>query len=190
LAAVLAVAGASAALATASLAGVTRTRTIIYQAFTSSGKPAIHVTSTSRGNCTGGSSAIDRADAWRCFSGNFVYDPCFSSSQAKGIVLCPVGPWTSAAVEIKLTARLTGGNTRKASTSGNPWAVETPFDKCELATGATSILDHLRANYYCQTSKNILWGYPSRKSQPWTIYSAPPTATKLTRRVPIRVAWF
>ncbi len=182
---------ASAAVTSAALAGATQTRTIIYQAFTSAGKPAIHVTNTSRGHCVGGSSAINRSDAWRCFTGNFVYDPCFSSSKATGLVLCPVGPWTSAGVEIKLAAALTGANKGKPSTSGNPWAVETTSGaKCELATGATSILDHRRANYFCQTGKDVLWGSPSRKSQPWTIFSAPATATKLTKMVKLGVAWF
>jgi hypothetical protein len=199
LAAVVLAAGAAigAALAGAALAGATpagapptRTRTIIYQAFTASGKPAIHVTSTSRGRCNGGSVAINRADAWRCFAGNFVYDPCFSSSKAAGIVLCPLGPWTSSGAEIKLTARLSGANKGKPSTAGHPWAIQTSADRCVAATGATSILDHLRANYYCQTTKNALWGYPSRTSEPWTIYSAPGTATNLTRKVPVRVAWF
>lgn len=182
-------AGTGAALAGATSAP-TRTRTVIYQAFTASGKPAIHVTSTARGHCNGGSAAINRADAWRCFAGNFVYDPCFSSSKATGIVLCPLGPWTSSGAEIKLTARLSGANKGKPSTAGHPWAIQTSADKCVAATGATSILDHLRANYYCQTTKNALWGYPSRTSEPWTIYSAPGTATRLTRKVPVRVAWF
>ncbi|MDQ6804550.1 MAG: hypothetical protein M3065_06200 [Actinomycetota bacterium] len=181
------VAGAGTSVA---LAGATQTRVIVYQAFTSAGKPAIHVTSTSRGHCAGGSAAINRADAWRCLAGNLVYDPCLSSTKATGIVLCPLGPWTSSSAEIKLTSRLTGANKGKPSTSGHPWAIETSSDKCVAATGATSILDHLRANYYCQTTKNALWGYPSRTSEPWTIYSAPGTATKLTRKVAIRVAWF
>jgi hypothetical protein len=182
--------GASTALAGAASAGSTPTRAIIYQAFASTGKPAVHVTTTSRGHCAGGSAATSRSDAWRCFAGNFVYDPCFSSSKAPGIVLCPVAPWTASATEVKLTARLSGANTGKPSTSGHPWALATPSDKCVLATGATRILDHLRANYYCQTTKNVLWGFPSRKSEPWTIYSAPGTASKLTRKVAIRVAWF
>jgi hypothetical protein len=191
IAAVVLAAGAAAGVG-AALAGAapTRTRAIIYQAFTSSGKPAIHVTSTSRGSCNGGASAINRSDAWRCFAGNFVYDPCFSSPKATGIVLCPLGPWTASGAEIKLTAPLTGANKGKPSTSGHPWAIETSTDKCVAATGATSILDHLRANYFCQTTKNALWGYPSRTSEPWTIYSAPGTATKLTRKVAIKAAWF
>jgi hypothetical protein len=40
-----------------------------------------------------GSKVIERADAYRCFSGNFVYDPCFSINDTQ--VLCPTdGPWS------------------------------------------------------------------------------------------------
>jgi len=173
------------------LASNTRTRTHIYEAFTSSGQPALHITGTVRGSCNGGSAATARADAWRCFAGNFVYDPCFSSSKTKGIVLCPTAAWRSSGVRIRLTARLVDGNHGKPSTRGEPWAVETTSGtKCQLDTGATSVVDHRRANYFCQTGKNVLWGSPSRSSEPWTIYSAPATATKLTRKVKIRVAWF
>jgi hypothetical protein len=186
IAAVLFVAGAS-----VSLAGTARTRTHIYEAFTSSGVPAIHVKSTVRGSCNGGSSATDRADAWRCFAGNFVYDPCFSSSAAKGIVLCPIAPWSAAGVEIKLTARLVNANKGKPSTSGEPWALETTSgSKCEMATGATAVIGPRRANYYCGKGKDWLWGAPSRTSEPWTIYSAPVIATKLTRKAKLTVAWF
>jgi hypothetical protein len=96
-------------------------------------------------------------------------------------------------VEVKLTARLKGANKGKPSTSTStePWALETTNGtQCELATGASTILDHLRANYYCEPSKIVLWGYPSRKSEPWTIYSALPTAKKLTSKAKIKVAWF
>jgi hypothetical protein len=177
--------------ASAALAGTTKTQAHIYEPFTSSGKPAVHVSSTVRGSCNGGSAAIDRDDAWRCFTGNFIYDPCFSSSKAKGIVLCPTGPGSTSAVEIKLTAKLTFGDKAKPSTSGTPWAVETTSGlKCLISTGATSVIDHRRANYFCGKGKNVLWGSPSRKSEPWTIYSAPATATKLTQTVKLSVAWF
>jgi hypothetical protein len=180
-----------AAGATAALAATPRTRVAIFEAFTSSGAPAIHVTSTVHGTCNGGSSAIDRNDAWRCFAGSFVYDPCFSSTAAPGIVLCPAGPWSGSGVEIKLTAKLTGANRRAPSTAGDPWALETTSGlKCELATGATSILDHRRANYFCGKNKDVLWGSPSRTSEPWMIYAAPATATRLVRHDKIGAAWF
>jgi hypothetical protein len=179
------------AAAGAALASTTRTSVVIYQAFTSSGVPALHVKSTVKGSCNGGSSAIDRDDAWRCFAGNDVYDPCFSSPKAKGIVLCPDGPWSSSGVEIRLTAGLTGADRRKPSTAGTPWAIETTSGaKCVLDTGATSVVDHQRANYFCTKTKDVMWGSPSRKSEPWTIYAAPATATKLTSRVKLSVAWF
>jgi hypothetical protein len=177
--------------ASPALARVTRTQTHIYQAFTSSGAPAVHVKSKVRGDCNGGSAATDRADAWRCFAGNFVYDPCFSSSAANGVVLCPTGPGSTSAVEIRLTAGLTDGNKGKLSTSGVPWAVETTSGAlCGLNTGATTVVDHRRANYFCAHSKDWLWGAPLRKSEPWTIYSAVPTATRLTHKVKLSVAWF
>lgn len=181
-----------AAGATAALAATTTTRTVLYQAFTASGQPTIHVTSTARGSCNGGSAAIDRDDAWRCFSGNFVYDPCFSSAHAKGIVLCPSGPGATSGIEIKLTAKLTGADHGKPSTSGTPWGVQTTSGlKCEIDTGATTVLDGRRANYFCAKSKKtILWGSPIRKSEPWTIYAAPATAKKLTTKVKLSVAWF
>ena len=47
-----------------------------------------------------------------------------------------------------------------------------------------------RANYFCTKTKDVMWGSPSRKSEPWTIYSAVPTATRLTHKVKLSVAWF
>jgi len=179
--------------ACASVAGASppRTQTRIYEAFTSAGTPAIHVTKTVHGSCNGGSAAIDRNDAWRCFFGNYVADPCFSSSAAKGIVLCPTAAWSSSGTEIKLTRPLADGDTGKPSISGQPWAVETTSGtKCQIDTGATSVVDHQRANYFCQKGKDVLWGAPSRKAEPWTIYAAPATATKLTKKVKLSVAWF
>jgi hypothetical protein len=194
-----ALAAAAAALAAAalaagggvSLAHTARTRVAIYHAFTASGAPTFHVRSTVHGTCNGGSAAIDRDDAWRCFAGNFVYDPCFSSSRAKGIVLCPASAFSSYGVEIKLSSKLTDPDRRKPSTSGDPWAVETTSGaKCEIDTGATTVLDGRRANYFCAKGKDVLWGSPTRTTEPWTIYAAPATATKLTRKIKLSVAWF
>jgi hypothetical protein len=182
----VAVAGVAVAGATA-----TRTREVIYQAFTASGAPAIHVERTVKGSCNGGSSAADRDDAWRCFAGNFVYDPCFSSAKDTGIVLCPDGAGATTGIEIKLTAKLTLPNKRKPSTSVLPWAVETTSGaKCVLASGASSVLDGKRANYFCSKTKDALWGGPSRTTEPWTIYAAPGNAKKLTTKVKLSVAWF
>jgi hypothetical protein len=167
------------------------TKAILYQAFTASGKPAIRVTKTVHGFCWEGSLAAARNDAWRCQSGNELFDPCFSSSKAKGIVLCVSEPWTTSAVKIKLTKPLPKPYAGKPSTKGLPWGIKTTSGlRCTFATGGTAAIGHVRANYLCLSGQEWLWGSPSRKSEPWTIYIAPLTATKLSARVKIAVAWF
>lgn len=183
--AVLGVVGAGVAAASA-----TPTRTRIYRPFTAAGQPAVRVTHTLHGTCFSGSAATGRADAWRCSSGNELFDPCFSSAQARGIVLCPATVSNSRAVEIKLRRRPSMGNHGRASTSGLPWAIQTTSSTCVMATGATATIHGVRANYFCPKSKNWLWGSPSRRSQPWRIYSAPLSATRLQHRVTVKVAWF
>jgi hypothetical protein len=181
-----------ASLATpAAQAGAVRTKTHIYEAFTATGKAAIHITKTMDGSCYIGSFAAARDDAWRCLSGNDLYDPCFSSDRAKGIVLCVVAPWQRSGVKIKLTKPLPKPYAGKPSTSGLPWGIETTAGlKCVFATGGTTAIGGVRANYGCATSKEWLWGSPSRKLQPWTIYIAPFDAKKLSTRAKIAVAWF
>ncbi len=63
-----------------------KTTETIFQAFHPDGQPAIYTRSKS-GSCFAGSRTINRADAWRCFVGNYIYDPCFNSSQALGVGL-------------------------------------------------------------------------------------------------------
>jgi hypothetical protein len=178
-------------VARSDLSEAVRTETHIYEAFTASGKAAIHITKTVDGYCYIGSLAAVRDDAWRCISGNDLYDPCFSSHKAKGIVLCVGLPWQRSGVEIKLTKPLPKPYAGKPSTSGLPWGIETTAGlKCVFATGGTTAIGGVRANYGCTTSNEWLWGSPSRKTQPWTIYIAPFDATKLSTRAKIAVAWF
>jgi hypothetical protein len=192
LAAALAVTGASlpGAAARSDVSAAVRTQTHIYEAFTASGKAAIGVSETVHGYCYIGSLAAARDDAWRCISGDYLYDPCFSSHKAKGIVLCLGAPWQRSGVEIKLTKPLPKPYAGNPSTSGLPWGIETAAGlKCVMATGGTTAIRGVRANYGC-TSNEWLWGSPSRKSQPWTIYIAPFDAKKLSTRAKIAVAWF
>jgi hypothetical protein len=188
---VLALLGGALVVATAASAGTTATTTHIFQAFNSNGKSALRVTQSGHGTCNGGAESTDRDDAWRCFSGNYVLDPCFSSAKAKGILLCPYAPWSRAVFELKLRGKLTNGDRGKASTSRAPWGIETTTGlKCLFATGATAAIGKSRLNYICGTGKDSLWGVPSRKSEPWTIYIASDSAKKLTRKVGVKTAWF
>jgi hypothetical protein len=48
----------------------------------------------------------------------------------------------------------------------------------------------VRLNYFCENGgNNGLWGYPDRRSEPWTILIAPFTARSLHERRAIRHAW-
>jgi hypothetical protein len=175
----------------AAMAG-TLTSTQIYRAFTPSGAPAIAVTNTIQGHCFRGSVWANRNDAWRCTSDNLLYDPCFSSSKAKGIVLCPEAAWKRSGVEIVLTGGLPTqfGNWRAPTTDVRPWGVQIMSGaKCMLEGTGPIINPKVVGRYACMNGQ-WLWNQPNRTLQPWKIRIAPVTATKLTRRTGIAVAWF
>jgi len=76
------------AIGSAHGAAPVKTAVTMYEAFTSSGQIVPQVTYRS-GYCVGGSYASARHDAFRCYSGNEIYDPCFSSSHRAYNVVCP-----------------------------------------------------------------------------------------------------
>ena len=164
-----------------------RTTATVYQAFSYHGVviPRVQVAS---GYCWESSNVTARLDAWRCFVGNSILDPCFSSAFANNVV-CPT-PWSDSGVEINLTRPLPKPTNHAApSLKLAPWAIETTTGAdCILASGASSVVHGKRLNYYC-SAKLGLWGYPDRHSQPWTILSAPPTAKILKQRASILHAW-
>lgn len=167
-----------------------RTKASIYYAFTSTGKVKFKARSTS-GSCFSGSDAIARKDAWRCLSGNNLYDPCFSSPLDPGHVACPRASLTRG-VNIRLTKKLP----RKFADHGapslkdQPWNIETgTYRHYVFASGASNVVDGKRANYFSAGTKAALWGYPLRSHQPWTILWAPLNATSLHKHVRIRHAW-
>jgi hypothetical protein len=181
----LLIVAAAAVLGATALASV-HTKTVIYQAFTTSGSPAIHVSKTVNGHCFSGSSETNRNDAWRCLSGNFLHDPCFSSSKAPGIVLCPDRAWKRSGIEIKLTQPLSGGNKHKPSTKGLPWAMETTTGlKCVFQGMGPFISPTNFADYACQGG-TWLWNKPNRTAQPWTIKAgatAPTTTLQVKKAI-------
>ena len=132
-----------------------------------------------------------RDDAWRCLVGNALYDPCFSSQFAFGIVVCPI-PWQGSGTEIHLTKPLPkSGSHTLPSLSLQPWAVETVSGAfCVLSSGASNVVHGQRLNYFCgRNAKQGLWGFPRRKTQPWTIVIAPLNAKVLKHRVALVRAW-
>jgi hypothetical protein len=169
-----------------------RTVATLFEPFGAGGTPTIRVTHAS-GHCWTGSIASPRSDAWRCFEGaNLILDPCFSSRAVSGEVVCPsIGMHSGA--ELKLTR----GLPRRQANKAKPSLRDRPFDvglaggrHCVFVTGATSVIGAQRLNYLCNGRGHLgLWGFPDRHRQPWTIESAPDTASRLRSRVAIVDAW-
>lgn len=132
--------GLCAASAAAPSAAITATQVITYTPGPPTGEPQA-------GSCWTNSLAVWRADAWRCFVGNSIYDPCFA---ADGDVICGASPvTTTVSFALELTEPLPAPSVPD-DTSGHAWLVELPDGTvCEFATGATGGVDGERINYLC-----------------------------------------
>jgi hypothetical protein len=184
---VLALVAASATPA-ASAQAARHTIASVYEAFSYHGVVVPNVSQVEPGYCWESSNVTPRLDAWRCFIGNSILDPCFSSEFANNVV-CPM-PWSHTAVEINLTKPLPRPSNHAApSLRLQPWAIETTSGAtCMSASGAAPVLHGKRLNYLC-SSRLGLWGEPNRKTEPWTILSAPPSAQELSHHAAIMRAW-
>lgn len=175
----------------AEAAAVGQTQATVFRAFTATGAPTIGVRSKS-GYCWTGSLTTTRRDAWRCLVGNYIYDPCFSSASAHGVVVCP-GLQMNSGVEIWLTRGLPRpyANHGTPSVRQRPWNIELATGKhYAFSSGASNLIHGVRLNYFTGAGSTYgLWGYPNRQTEPWTIWGGPFTATSLHERLRIRHVW-
>jgi hypothetical protein len=127
----------------------------------------VTVAKNGRGYCWEGSAADARPDAWRCFLGNFILDPCFSNETGtSGFVVCAESPWSSV-TKLRLTKPLPQSLANDESgdpTVGVPWSLKlTDGTECGLLTGATSVVAGLRISYGCdggrRTCRRASTGY-------------------------------
>jgi hypothetical protein len=163
----------------------------VFYAFTRSGRPTVQTTSK-RGYCWTGSLAAVRDDAWRCFVGNFIFDPCFSSAQDPGVVICP-NPSLSGGIKILLTRGLPRRDADQGLPSlfNDPWNIElTDGRHCTFSSGASNVVAGNRLNYFCTGAVDYgLWGLPDRTVELSTIFSGPFSAKHLHTRRAIRHLW-
>ena len=169
-----------------------RTSARVFQAFSSSGTPTVQIAKTVSGSCFSGSIEADRNDAWRCMSRNFIYDPCFSSSRAKGVVFCPAHAWARLAVKITLTKKLPSkfADRHQPSTSGQPWAMQTTTGLRCVLEGMGPFINSKQFGDYACTNLQWLWDQPNRSTEPWTMFIAGVKAKHLTTKTKIAIAWF
>lgn len=135
--------------------------------------PGIQVVATlNDGSCSTGSLA-DGADqnAWRCSSGNGIYDPCFAPPDESNVtqVACAQSPWSGVDL-LTLGQPLPSSSTGTTGNTGStpvPWFMELANgDKCGQTTGAAFSAGGLSLSYECQSGRASA---PSTSTEPWTV---------------------
>ena len=145
--------------------------TVRLAVFTAQGKlsPRFHVAARGRGYCWTASLATQTQNAYRCFEGNAILDPCFASSASAKRVACFISPWRPVTM-LTLTRRLP----RIAPPPPGPqlpWAILTGDGRrCVYMTGATAPVGGQRINYGC-TNGSYLVGDPNTSQPLWRIRS-------------------
>ena len=182
---------ASAAIAASVSAGGSR-RTVVhhFHAFRN-GKvaPGVHVTHRARGYCWEPSNVESRPYAWRCFRGNYIHDPCFSSTRKSRYVLCPTEPWSRNVVRLGLTRALPPWSASR-STPRLPVGIWTTTGKrCAHSSGATSEIGGMPITYEC-VGGGVLAGLADRNGGTWTIRFASSFKSRHLTRVGITDAWW
>lgn len=153
--------------------------------------PGVHVLQRGRGYCFASSIADPRPDAWRCFVGNEIHDPCFSGGGT--FVLCPYGtPDSHDALQLRLTKPLPQGQANPAGdpTRRPPWVIVTAGGAyCYRLTGTTGIVAGKTVTYECAGASSLA-GTPNRAKQVWTISLLPTGTSKRWVTTAIRAAWW
>ncbi|MHB1930959.1 MAG: hypothetical protein ACYDEN_03920 [Acidimicrobiales bacterium] len=163
-----------------------------YEPWTTHGTLAkgIEVGGTVRGTCWAPSIAVSTADAYRCISGNAIYDPCFArtASARTGQLACAVDPWTK--VELFDLGKPIGKGA--VHSNGRPvvWADRLANGvSCTLDTGTGAYVDHVVMNYYCTPYQG--WAtFPTRAHEPWTVRFAGSSHARRVSRVAVTSAWY
>lgn len=156
--------------------GASKTSVIVFSPWSASGlRDGFTVTQKASGSCWTHSLVSDRADAWRCFEGNDILDPCFARAPQTRVVACSESPFSHRLVLLSLKKPLTddkNATTRWLQPKGEPWGLRlTNGDTCVFATGATDVVAGERMNYACRRTGWII-GAPDRSpAQWWTAHS-------------------
>jgi hypothetical protein len=161
---------------------VDATQVIVYTPWTPDGhlSAGIHVSANVTGSCPGGSSVASRPDAYRCFAGNYIYDPCFAASQGfpnpARIVVCPY-PAPNNITVIHLTRSLGGSYTDgspeiavSASPTSIVWLIILANGtQCYRVSGANHSSSGMLDNYDCNGGDS-LYNDPQRTGLVWKIF--------------------
>lgn len=176
------------------------------------------VTGHSQGICQVPSQADPSPNAFRCFGGNYIYDPCFGDYE--GSLICIGTPWSTTGINFSVTRfdfYLSTGKVEQWNPHSNgpipgghiaygnpgalakqpPWALELANGlHCIYAEGATFEIAGERADYGCFRHGSRVgggpWiiGPPDRSGEPWIVSLLPRQGRAQTTEEAVRVAWY
>lgn len=140
-------------------AKVTQTQVIMFM-------PPTSVSAQISGSCFAPSIASTRGDAWRCMSGNLIYDPCFTKPGSSNAVVCVQDPTDSSTiVQMNLTQPLPDHGPILGEL--HPWFLQLADGSvCNFLTGATGAVNGERINYGCSSGWDLI-GTPTQDTV-WT----------------------
>jgi hypothetical protein len=124
------------------------TTTVAFSAYTPAGALAVKVQDVVRGQCWTASIAAPAADAYRCFQGNKILDPCFAPKHRSSPVqlACVDAPWDRA-VMLQVTGRLPAPAPHSAA---RPWAIELANGvRCIASTGTVPAVGGVNLGFHC-----------------------------------------
>ena len=133
---------------------------VTFRAFAANGDLAVPVADVARGECWTTSIAAPGADAYRCFQGNKILDPCFASAHPKAPVqvACLAAPW-SRALMLTVSGALPPSPTPSASV--RPWAFQLAGGvRCVASTGTVPAIGQVNLGYRCADGGNAAFTGP------------------------------
>jgi hypothetical protein len=145
------------------------------------------VSRVASGHCWTTSLAVSRPDAFRCFRGRFILDPCFASPTQKAWVACVQQPWTHEALRLNLSAPLPAPQLRSHAARA-PWAVQVGGGAaCTADSGALGVVQGRVPRYSCSNGASLAVKIHQVAPRWWVWYL--PRGGSWQRRVVTR-AWF
>lgn len=146
--------------------------------------------------CGAGSDSV--GNAYRCFAGNHVYDPCWADETPGGApsVVCQIAPWQHTLIRLKLKAGLPPFlSPPRPRVVRYPWAVQlTDGNRCLAAQGAHGTAFGKVIEYFCERSSLVLLGAMSMSHGVGRFETAIYNQTENTvvhgPGVTVRTAWY
>lgn len=150
------------------------------------------VASKAKGSCFANGLTTNRPDAWRCFIGNDIYDPCFSGTAHATVVACAEDPFVRRVILLTLQKPVGSVNETlpMLQPQDQPWGLRlTNGETCSFATGATDVAQGMRMNYECKGNDFIV-GLPNRSKPLWTAHMIVWPNKKNLKQVNVETAVF